>query len=88
MKGLEALTGSSNFDICEYIINNLIVYYRNTEANFSMLCKTSVARKIFSDIVDQKISFDFCEIFEFDAKMMLKNFWNKCECLFALHKID
>lgn len=67
-KGLDALTGASNFDICEYIISVLIEKYRDTSTTFAMLCKNSVARKIFTNMIEQNISFECCEIFEFDAK--------------------
>ena len=33
-----------------------------------MLCKNSVARKIFTNMIEQNVSFECCEIFEFDAK--------------------
>lgn len=62
------MTGESNFDICEYIISILIERYRNTTTTFAMLCKNSVARKIFTNMIEQNVSFECCEIFEFDAK--------------------
>ena len=68
LKGLDALTGASNFDICEYIISNLVERYRNTKTVFAMLCKNSVARKIFANMINQRICFESFEIFEFDSK--------------------
>ena len=68
LKGLDALTGTSNFDICEYIISNLIERYRNNKTVVAMLCKNSVARKIFANMINQRIGFECFEIFEFDAK--------------------
>jgi methylase of polypeptide subunit release factors len=44
LKGIDALTGASNFDICEYIILQLIASLPNTNTTVAMLCKTSVAR--------------------------------------------
>ena len=46
----------------------LIEKYRDTKAIFAMLCKNSVARKIFANMVTQNVYFESCEIFEFDAK--------------------
>jgi len=66
--GLDALTGESNFDICEYILNNLTEKYRGTKTTIAMLCKNSVARKVFANMVERNIYFETCEIFEFDAK--------------------
>lgn len=67
MKGTEAITGESNFDICEYIILRLINEYKNTNATVSMLCKTSVARNIFKELKRSCVSFETCDILEFDA---------------------
>lgn len=67
LKGIDAITGSSNFDICEYIILQLINEYRNTNTVISMLCKTSVARNIFKELKRNHISFSSCDILEFDA---------------------
>ena len=67
LKGLDALTGASNFDICEYIIVRLIEKYRNTDVTFAILCKTSVARNIFKHLWTSKIPFVCCETFEFDT---------------------
>ena len=47
LKGMDAITGASNFDICEYIILQLIASLHNTSATIAMLCKTSVARNVF-----------------------------------------
>ena len=67
LRGIEALTGASNFDICEHIIERLIEKYRDTNTSVAMLCKTSVARNIFKYMSARNVSFAACEIFEFDA---------------------
>ncbi|MDE7397961.1 MAG: hypothetical protein K2N06_00390 [Oscillospiraceae bacterium] len=67
LKGIDALTGASNFDICEYIILRLINEYRDTNAAIAMLCKTSVARNIFKELKRNYIAFSSCDILEFDA---------------------
>lgn len=67
LRGIDALTGASNFDICEYIIETLIDIYRNTNAVIAMLCKISVAKNIFQEIVRLNVPFRNCEIFTFDA---------------------
>lgn len=67
LKGIDAITGASNFDICEYIILQLINEYKNTNTIISMLCKTSVARNVFKELKRNNISFSLCEILEFDA---------------------
>ena len=62
LKGMEALTGSSNFDICEYIILRLISLLYGTNATIAMLCKTSVARNVFSELRRNQIPFSACDI--------------------------
>lgn len=67
LKGIDAITGASNFDICEYIILQLINEYRDTNTVISMLCKTSVARNVFKELKRNYINFSSCDILEFDA---------------------
>lgn len=63
LKGMEAITGTSNFDICEYIILQLIREYRDSNTVISMLCKTSVARNVFKELKRNYISILKCVIF-------------------------
>lgn len=67
LKGMDAITGASNFDICEYIILQLIVSLHNSNATIAMLCKTSVARNIFVEMKRTHINFKSCDMFEFNA---------------------
>lgn len=67
LKGIDAITGASNFDICEYMILQLINEYRDTNTVISMLCKTSVARNVFQELKRNYIAFASCDILEFDA---------------------
>ena len=66
-KGINAITGRGNFDICESIILQIINEYKNTNAFITMLCKTSVARNIFKELKRNYINFKLCKILEFDA---------------------
>lgn len=67
LKGMDAITGASNFDICEYIILQLIDSLYNTNAIIAMLCKTSVARNVFAEMKRIHTSFNSCDMFEFNA---------------------
>lgn len=67
LKGLDAITGGGNFDICEYMILQIINEYRDTNAVISMLCKTSVARNIFKEAKRSGVNFASFEVYEFDA---------------------
>lgn len=68
LKGLDAITGSSNFDICEYIILQLINLLCGTNATIAMLCKTSVARNVFLEMKRTHINFNAFDILEIDAR--------------------
>ena len=57
LRGIEAITGSSNFDICEYIILKLIGEYKHTNSTICMLCKTSVARNVVSELSRNHIAY-------------------------------
>lgn len=67
LKGIDAITGSSNFDICEYMILQLIHEYKNTDTIISMICKTSVARNVFKELKRNCIAFASYDILEFNA---------------------
>ncbi|MCM1060607.1 MAG: SAM-dependent methyltransferase [Eubacterium sp.] len=78
LKGIDALTGSSNFDICEYIILRLINEYRDTNTIIAMLCKTSVARNVFKELKRTSIAFSSCDILDFDASKVFGINANAC----------
>ncbi len=67
LKGIDALTGASNFDICEYIILKLIYLAKDSGATISMLCKTSVARNVLKELNRSNIGFEYFDILEFNA---------------------
>ncbi|MBR0060928.1 MAG: hypothetical protein IJP68_05555, partial [Selenomonadaceae bacterium] len=67
LRGLDALTGASNFDICEYILLKLTDACRDTDTTLAMLCKTSTARNVFKELNRAGFNFKCFEIFEFDA---------------------
>lgn len=46
VKGLDALLGSSNFDVCEYIILKALREFSRQPFVLGMLCKTQVARNV------------------------------------------
>lgn len=46
VKGLDALLGSSNFDVCEYIILKALREFSRQRFVLGMLCKTQVARNV------------------------------------------
>ena len=67
LRGIDALTGSSNFDICEYIILKLLDNHRDTNSTICMLCKTTVARNILLEISRNNINYQKVEILNFNG---------------------
>ena len=67
LRGIEAITGSSNFDICEYIILKLIGEYKHTNSTICMLCKTSVARNVVSELSRNHIAYQKVEMLNFNS---------------------
>ena len=88
LQGLDALTGASNFDICEYIILRLIVSFSNTHTTIAMLCKTSVARNIFLEMKRTHINFRTCDIFEFDANKVFGICASACLLVIELCEVE
>ena len=86
LNGFEALTGSSNFDICEYIILKIINKYANNNAIIAMLCKMTVARNIFKELNRNAINFLYFDILEFDASKIFNVNVNACLLLIHLSK--
>lgn len=86
LKGIDALTGASNFDICEYIILRLILSLHNTNSTIAMLCKTSVARNIFGELKRNHIPFNSFDILEFDANKLFGI--NASACLLVVELSD
>lgn len=68
LRGIDALTGSSNFDICEYIILDLLNKYKNSDSTICMLCKTTVARNILLEMSRNKIAYHAVEMDYFNSE--------------------
>ncbi len=67
LKGLDAITGAGNFDLCEAIILKLVNAYRDTDPVIAMLCKTAVARNVFMELERAQVNYRACDMLEFDA---------------------
>jgi len=87
IKGLDALTGESNFDICEYIILQLIHAFRNTDATIAMLCKTSVARNVFKELKRETTHFSYCDMITFNASTVFGVSASACLLLIKLSSV-
>ena len=68
IRGIEAITGKSNFDISEYIIKLLIDNFSYKKAFFAFLCKISVAKKIMNRLWKNNLQYKSAEIYPIDSK--------------------
>ncbi len=66
-KGLDSLTGKSNFDISEWMILQLLGAMNESTGTLAMLCKVSVARKIFEYIHTHDLPVSSYTIHRIDA---------------------
>lgn len=66
-RGLDAVTGKSNFDISEWMLTHLIELLNGRNATIAMLCKTAVARKVLAQSWKNGMPIAQAEIFAIDA---------------------
>lgn len=85
LKGIDAITGSSNFDICEYIITDLLKSYKSKNTTLAMLCKTSVVTNIIKSIDKYDFKLKNNKMYLFDAKKIFKI---DCEACLFITNID
>lgn len=65
--GLDALTGKSNFDICESMLMRILELLDGRNATMAMLCKTAVARKVLLYAWRKGIGLKGSDIYNIDA---------------------
>lgn len=85
LNGTDAITGASNFDICEYIILKLIEKSVGKDVSIAMLCKTTVARNILLEIERKRRSVKCVKIYNFNASKIFNI--NAAACLLYI-KMD
>lgn len=81
LSGIDAITGSSNFDISEWMLLKLFELTINREVIIAMLCKTSVARKVLRFIWEGNSRCGNSKIFQINAKQIFNA--NVDACLFV-----
>lgn len=67
-KGIEAITGKSNFDISEWIMIDMVRWLQKKDGYLVMLCKTSVARKLLEFIWTNNFRINGATVYPIDAK--------------------
>lgn len=67
-KGIEAITGSANFDISEWMLLEHIKWFSNQKGALAFLCKYAVARKIMRQVKQNPHLHLFGHIYPINAK--------------------
>ena len=81
-RGIEAITGSGNFDISEWMLLQHVEWLQSREGTLAMLCKYSVARKIMRRVRQENKHRLFGHIYSINA---MKYFSAAVDaCLFVL----
>lgn len=68
LRGIDALTGASNFDIAEFIWLKLITELSADQPLIALLCKTQVARNVLSYCFQNNLAINGAVIRRIDAK--------------------
>ncbi|MFC1676467.1 SAM-dependent DNA methyltransferase [Planctomycetota bacterium] len=81
-RGIDAIMGKSNFDISEWMLNQMLERIKNRNATMAMLCKTTVARKVLAHAWRNNYLLKSADIYKIDA---LKHFGASVDaCLFVI----
>jgi hypothetical protein len=68
-RGLDALTGKSNFDISEWMCIQILEALAGANAAFAVLVKAAVARKVLAHAWRKDIPLDGAALYRIDAKL-------------------
>ncbi len=67
LRGIDALTGKSNFDISEWMLRKSIEWLDGKHGALAILCKTSVARKVLLYAWQHDLRIESASVYIFDA---------------------
>ncbi len=67
MKGMDAITGKSNFDISEWMMFHLLETLSGRQSVMAMLCKTTVARKVLKRAWKSGLPIEKASMWSIDA---------------------
>ena len=66
-RGIDAITGKSNFDISEWMLLQMLDWIDGKQAAMAMLCKTSVARRVLAHAWKRHAPMIQAEVYGIDA---------------------
>lgn len=67
LKGIAAVTGKSNFDISEWMLQQILRWTNERPVTIAMLCKTAVARKVLAYAWSHDLAVGDAAIYRIDA---------------------
>ena len=82
LRKIDAMMGNSNFDISEYIILKMIDEFKDTSSTLAFLCKTTVSRNVFIELIKNNIDYSFIKQLNFDSYKIFKI--DADACLFVI----
>ncbi|RMH40462.1 MAG: SAM-dependent DNA methyltransferase [Gammaproteobacteria bacterium] len=68
LRGIDALTGKSNFDISEWMLRKSIEWLNGKDGLLAMLCKTTVARKVLVYAWKKEMEVASASLYRLDAQ--------------------
>lgn len=68
-RGIEAITGRSNFDISEWMLVRVMEWFRDRSGIMAMLCKAAVARKLLSSAWSRGVNLESANLYAIDAAL-------------------
>ncbi|GAB2614342.1 restriction endonuclease NspV [Paractinoplanes abujensis] len=68
VRGIDAVLGSSNFDVCEYIITKVLTEYRSEPFTLGMLCKTQVVRNVMELAASTRMPLAGGDVYRINSK--------------------
>ncbi|MGH8510040.1 MAG: SAM-dependent DNA methyltransferase [Gammaproteobacteria bacterium] len=78
LRGIDALTGKSNFDISEWMLRKNIQWLADTPGMLGVLCKMAVARKVLFYGWSQGLPIESAEVRRIDAQLHFGASVNAC----------
>jgi N-6 DNA Methylase len=90
-RGIEAITGSGNFDISEWMFLQYVEWLSKREGTIAILCKYSVARKVMRQVKQKSGNRFSGSVYLIDAKAYFGASVEACLCILSTNvdgKID
>ena len=85
LRGIDALTGKSNFDISEWMLRECVQWLADMPGMLAVLCKTSVARKVLFHAWSQGLPIASADIRRIDAQLHFGASVDACLLIVRFH---